>query len=57
MFDKEVSLGGYTARLAFLGGRLVGTLHGHHGWDDHSCFPEVSTADPRFDPGWARGFR
>ena len=30
---------------------MVGNLHGHHGWEDHSYFPELSAADPRFDTG------
>ena len=41
----------YAARLAYLGNALVGNLHGHHGWEDHSYFPELSAADPRFDAG------
>ena len=32
MLDKDMALDDYTARLSFLGGRLVGNLHGHHGW-------------------------
>jgi len=51
VLDAEMSLDDYTARLSFLGGRLVGNLHGHHGWEDHSYFPELSAADPRFDAG------
>jgi hypothetical protein len=39
------------ARLSHVGGSLVGNLHGHHGWEDHSYFPELSAADPRFDAG------
>jgi len=27
----------------------VRNLQGHHGWEDHSYFPELSAADPRFD--------
>lgn len=49
--DKEMALDDYAARLSFFGGRLVGNLHGHHGWEDHSYFPELSAADPRFDAG------
>lgn len=51
LLDKDMALDDYTARLSFLGGRLVGNLHGHHGWEDHSYFPELSAADPRFDAG------
>ncbi|NNE81088.1 MAG: hemerythrin domain-containing protein [Silicimonas sp.] len=39
------------ARLSRFGNMLVGNLHGHHGWEDHSYFPEISAADPRFDTG------
>jgi len=42
----------YSARLSYLGGRLVGNLHGHHSWEDHSYFPELSAADARFDAGF-----
>ncbi len=41
----------YAARLSYRGNALVGNLHGHHGWEDHSYFPELSAADPRFDAG------
>lgn len=41
----------YGARLSYRGNALVGNLHGHHGWEDHSYFPELSAADPRFDTG------
>lgn len=41
----------YAGRLSHFGGALVGNLHGHHGWEDHSYFPELSAADPRFDAG------
>lgn len=41
----------YAGRLSYRGGALVGNLHGHHGWEDHSYFPELSAADPRFDAG------
>jgi hypothetical protein len=37
--------------LSYRGGALVGNLHGHHGWEDHSYFPELSQADPRFNAG------
>ncbi|MDU8928380.1 hemerythrin domain-containing protein [Alisedimentitalea sp. MJ-SS2] len=41
----------YAARLSYFGDALVRNLHGHHGWEDHSYFPELSVADPRFDAG------
>ena len=37
--------------VAYRGTRLVNNLHGHHHWEDHSFFPELSAADPRFDRG------
>ena len=43
----------FASRLSFFGNRLVGNLHGHHGWEDHHYFPELSAADPRFDGGLA----
>ena len=46
-----MSLDDYAGRLSYYGGNLVGSLHGHHGWEDHSYFPELSAADPRFDAG------
>ncbi|MGV6849095.1 MAG: hemerythrin domain-containing protein [Marinibacterium sp.] len=51
VLDKDMALDDYAARLSFLGGRLVGNLHGHHSWEDHSYFPELAAADPRFDTG------
>ena len=45
--DPEV----YAARLSYYGDALVRNLHGHHGWEDHSFFPELTAADPRFDAG------
>jgi hemerythrin-like domain-containing protein len=41
----------YAGRLSYYGGNLVGNLHGHHGWEDRSYFPELSAADPRFEAG------
>lgn len=41
----------YAGRLSYCGGHLVGNLHGHHTWEDHSYFPELSAADARFDAG------
>ena len=40
---------GYAARLSYYGDALVRNPQGHHGWVDHSYFPELSAADPRFD--------
>tara|TARA_R110002124_G_scaffold83738_8_gene218955 strand:+ start:2088 stop:2654 length:567 start_codon:yes stop_codon:yes gene_type:complete len=49
--DRMISVEDYAGRLSYYGGALVGNLHGHHGWEDHSYFPELSAADPRFDAG------
>lgn len=43
----------YSQKLSYRGGALVNNLHGHHGWEDHSYFPELSAADSRFDAGLA----
>ena len=49
--DKTRGADDFAARLSYYGGALVSNLHGHHGWEDHSYFPELSAADPRFDAG------
>lgn len=49
--DKNIAIGDYVGRLAYFGGNLVNNLHGHHSWEDHVYFPELSAADPRFDAG------
>ncbi len=51
LMNKDVALDDYADRLSYYGGNLVANLHGHHGWEDHSYFPELSIADPRFDAG------
>ena len=51
VLSNEMGLDDYVGRLSYYGGNLVGNLHGHHGWEDHSYFPELSAADPRFDAG------
>ena len=53
LLDRDVAIDDYAARLSYYGGNLVGNLHGHHGWEDRSYFPELSAADPRFDAGLA----
>ena len=50
-FDKKMEDRDYAARLSYRGNALIGNLQGHHGWEDHSYFPELSAADPRFDAG------
>ncbi|WP_085308135.1 hemerythrin domain-containing protein [Planktotalea arctica] len=51
LLNKDMALEDFAQRLSHYGGSLVGNLHGHHGWEDHSYFPELSAADPRFDAG------
>jgi hemerythrin-like domain-containing protein len=49
--DKARAPEDYASRLSYFGDALVRNLHGHHSWEDHSYFPELSAADPRFDAG------
>lgn len=49
--DKNRSPDEFAARLGFHGNQLVNNLHGHHHWEDHEYFPELSAADDRFDAG------
>ena len=49
--DGTLEAEDYAARLSYRGNSLVGSLHGHHGWEDMEYFPELSAADPRFDAG------
>ena len=49
--DKKRSEDEYASRLSFYGNQLVNNLHGHHHWEDHDYFPELSAADDRFDDG------
>lgn len=51
MIDDEMDVGDFAKRIAFFGGHLVNNLHGHHGWEDRSFFPELALADPRFERG------
>lgn len=51
VLNKDIALDDYVGRLSYFGSNLVANLHGHHGWEDHSYFPELSAADPRFDAG------
>ena len=41
----------FAGRLSVYGNLLVRNLHGHHGWEDRSFFPELAAADPRFEHG------
>ncbi len=49
--DGDKSADDYINLLVYRGGSLINNLHGHHGWEDHSYFPELSKADSRFDAG------
>jgi hypothetical protein len=49
--DHRIGDTAYADRLAHLGHLLVRNLHSHHGWEDHSFFPELAAADPRFATG------
>jgi hypothetical protein len=49
--EHKADVDDYAGRLSYYGGALVSNLHGHHGWEDRSYFPELSAADARFDAG------
>ena len=49
--DRARASDDFAGRLSYYGGALVGNLHGHHRWEDSEYFPELSSADPRFDAG------
>jgi hemerythrin-like domain-containing protein len=49
--DKSRSVDDFSARIAHYGDMMVRNLHGHHGWEDHAYFPELTAADPRFEAG------
>jgi hypothetical protein len=49
--DKNRSANEFGGRLGHYGNQLVHHLHGHHHWEDHDYFPELSAADDRFDRG------
>lgn len=51
MLDRSIGADTYAARLSHYGNLLVRNLHGHHSWEDHAFFPELSAADARFDAG------
>lgn len=50
-FERSLEADAFASRLSRFGNLLVSNLHGHHGWEDHDFFPELSAADPRFDRG------
>jgi len=49
--DKSRDADDFAAHLSYYGDMMVRNLHGHHGWEDHSYFPELAAADPRFEMG------
>jgi len=49
--DKDRDPDDFAGRLAYYGDLLVRNLHGHHSWEDRSFFPELMSADPRFESG------
>ena len=49
--DKSREADEFAARLSYYGDMMVRNLHGHHGWEDYSYFPELAAADPRFEAG------
>ena len=49
--DQSMETSDYADRLSYYGNGLVRNLHGHHHWEDHSYFPELFEADPRFQAG------
>ncbi len=49
--DKSRAAGDFAVQLSYYGDALVRNLRGHHSWEDHSYFPELSAADPRFEAG------
>lgn len=49
--DKSRDADEFAKRLSYYGDMMVRNLHGHHGWEDHSYFPELAAADPRFEAG------
>jgi len=49
--DDRMPAERFAHRIAYHGNALVRNLHGHHDWEDHSYFPELSAADSRFDAG------
>jgi hypothetical protein len=49
--EKSRSIEEFARRIGHYGNLLIHNLHGHHHWEDHEYFPELSAADPRFDHG------
>lgn len=51
VLNKDMTMDDYAGRLSYHGGNLVANLHGHHGWEDRSFFPELAAAHPRLAAG------
>ena len=51
LLDRSMDAKSYRSRLYRYGGTLIGNLQGHHAWEDHEYFPELSSADDRFGLG------
>lgn len=51
LLDKSRDPKVFIDHFGYYGNLLVRNLHGHHHWEDHEYFPELSAADPRFDHG------
>ncbi len=51
LLDKSRTPDDFAERFGYYGDLLVRNLHGHHGWEDRSFFPELSRADPQFEQG------
>jgi hypothetical protein len=47
----DLDADGFAERFGYFGDLLVRNLHGHHTWEDRKFFPELSSADDRFDAG------
>lgn len=51
MQEDQIDSERFIANLGYYGRGLVQNLHGHHTWEDLKFFPELSSADGRFDRG------
>ena len=51
ILDKDMDAEHYGQILGRYGDSLVRNLHGHHTWEDRQLFPELASADPRFETG------
>ncbi len=51
MQERDIDPERFIANLGYYGRGLVQNLHGHHTWEDTRFFPELASADARFDHG------